>query len=84
MNDAWIESDSLSKKFSESYAINDVSFKLVENSSSLIGPNRAGKSTLIGMMEGLIHPTNGYTRVLNRYPEESALEIRKKIGFTSE
>ena len=84
MNDAWIESDSLSKKFSESYAINDVSFKLVENSSSLIGPNRAGKSTLIGMMEGLIHPTNGYIRVLNRYPEESALEIRKKIGFTPE
>ena len=84
MNDAWIESDSLSKKFSESYAINDVSFKLVENSSSLIGPNGAGKSTLIGMMEGLIHPTNGYIRVLNRYPEESALEIRKKIGFTPE
>ena len=84
MNDAWIESDSLSKKFSENYAVNDISFKLIENSSSLIGPNGAGKSTLIGMMEGLIHPTQGYIRVLNKFPEENALEIRKKVGFTPE
>ncbi len=55
-----IEIKNLTKKFKSITAVNDISFKIEKNNTlGLLGPNGCGKTTSIGMMLGLITPTNG-------------------------
>ena len=50
----------LTKKYKERYAVNDVSFDILEGEIfGLIGPNGAGKTTIIKMITGLAKPTAG-------------------------
>ncbi len=50
----------LSKKFSETIAVNDISFNVKKGQCfGLLGPNGAGKTTTIEMMEGILKPTAG-------------------------
>ena len=50
----------LTKKYKERYAVDDVSFDILEGEIfGLIGPNGAGKTTIIKMITGLAKPTNG-------------------------
>lgn len=50
----------LTKKYKERYAVNDVSFDILEGEIfGLIGPNGAGKTTIIKMITGLAKPTKG-------------------------
>ena len=55
-----LEIKNLTKKFKSTIAVNNVSFKIEKNKTlGLLGPNGCGKTTSIGMMLGLITPTNG-------------------------
>ena len=55
-----IEVKNLSKSFNNTVAVNNISFKIKKNSTlGLLGPNGCGKTTSIGMMLGLIKPSNG-------------------------
>ena len=50
----------LVKKFNSTVAVNNISFKIEKNKTlGLLGPNGCGKTTSIGMMLGLIAPTEG-------------------------
>ena len=50
----------LVKKFNSTVAVNNISFKIEKNKTlGLLGPNGCGKTTSIGMMLGLITPTEG-------------------------
>ena len=50
----------LSKKFNNYVAVNNINFTLDKNKTlGLLGPNGCGKTTSIGMMLGLITPSNG-------------------------
>ena len=50
----------LSKKFNNYVAVNCINFTLNKNKTlGLLGPNGCGKTTSIGMMLGLITPTDG-------------------------
>jgi len=50
----------LTKKYKERYAVNNVSFDILEGEIfGLIGPNGAGKTTIIKMITGLAKPTSG-------------------------
>ena len=50
----------LVKKFKSTVAVNNISFEIEKNSTlGLLGPNGCGKTTSIGMMLGLIAPTEG-------------------------
>ena len=51
------------------HAIDNVTLKITRGESiGLIGINGAGKSTLIKMMTGVLAPTSGYLKVLDRVP----------------
>ena len=51
---------SLSKKFNNYVAVNNINFTLGKNKTlGLLGPNGCGKTTSIGMMLGLITPSSG-------------------------
>ena len=55
-----LEVKNISKKFNNVFAVKDVSFDIPKNKTlGLLGPNGCGKTTSIGMMLGLIEPSNG-------------------------
>jgi ABC-2 type transport system ATP-binding protein len=55
-----LEARSLTKRFGERVAVNDVSFTLDPGEVlAIIGPNGAGKTTLLSMLAGGLTPTSG-------------------------
>ena len=55
-----LEIINLSKKFNKILAVNKISFTIEKNKTlGLLGPNGCGKTTSIGMMLGLITPSDG-------------------------
>ena len=55
-----LEVKNISKKFKNVFAVKDISFDIPKNKTlGLLGPNGCGKTTSIGMMLGLIEPSNG-------------------------
>ena len=57
----WIlETRTLSKRYGQQLAVNNISLQIKTNSVyGLLGPNGAGKSTTLKMIVGLIRPTGG-------------------------
>ena len=56
----FIEVQKLSKIYKEYFAVNKINFKIEKNKTlGLLGPNGCGKTTTIGMLLGLITPTEG-------------------------
>ncbi len=49
--------------------------------TGLVGPDGAGKSTLIRMMAGLLHPTQGEIRVNGLDPRAQSGALREIIGY---
>ena len=60
MSDYILEVKSLTKKFKNQIAVNNVSLSIRKNSVyGLLGPNGAGKSTLLKMITGIMKPSSG-------------------------
>ena len=86
MNSAVIEINNLVKKFKNSLAVNNLSFKINKGSIiGLLGPNGCGKTTTIGMMLGLIKPTSGtvFINGQNIENEKNRTNILEKMNFIS-
>ena len=65
-------------------AVKGISFKIKDNEIlGLLGPNGSGKTTTIGMMLGLLKPSNGEIIIDGKKIEENRIEILKKINFIS-
>jgi ABC-2 type transport system ATP-binding protein len=59
-----LEAENLSKTFGDVTAVSNLSFRVSEGEVlGFLGPNGAGKSTTVGMILGLIRPTEGSVRV---------------------
>ena len=81
----FIEVNNLTKIYNEYVAVNKVNFKIEKNKTiGLLGPNGCGKTTSIGMLLGLITPTEGKILInnknLNDYKRD---EILSKLNFAS-
>tara|TARA_B100000674_G_C37748080_1_gene872088 strand:+ start:136 stop:870 length:735 start_codon:yes stop_codon:yes gene_type:complete len=62
-----LEVINLSKKFNKFFAVNNLNFLIPENKTiGLLGPNGCGKTTTIGMLLGLIKPTQGQIIIDNK------------------
>ena len=56
----FIQVKNLSKVFKKNLAVDKINFHIEKNKTvGLLGPNGCGKTTSIGMMLGLITPTQG-------------------------
>jgi ABC-2 type transport system ATP-binding protein len=62
-----LEVINLSKKFNNILAVNNINFSIEKNKTlGLLGPNGCGKTTSIGMMLGLITPSDGKILINNQ------------------
>ena len=80
-----IEVKNLNKKFDNILAVNNLNFKIKKNKTlGLLGPNGCGKTTTIGMMLGLIKPSNGQI-IINNFDINKTDKnlILKYINFAS-
>jgi|TARA_B100001094_G_C18085879_1_gene747695 ABC-2 type transport system ATP-binding protein len=80
-----LEVKKLSKKFNNIFAVNNISFIINKNSTmGLLGPNGCGKTTSIGMMLGLISPSEGEILINGvKINTSNNIEILSKLNFAS-
>ncbi|MCK5587525.1 MAG: phosphate ABC transporter ATP-binding protein [Candidatus Lokiarchaeota archaeon] len=76
----------LSKKYSEKYAIKDISFEIEQGEFfTLIGPSGAGKTTLLRLIDLLEPPTTGEIEYngwsLNSLTKKQKVTARREMGF---
>jgi len=76
-----IEVQSLTKRYGELTAVDDVSFTAAEGEIfGLLGPNGAGKSTSIGCISGLVAPSSGRIAVRGHDVVSDGVEARRVLG----
>ena len=82
--DAVVEIMGLTHDYGEVVALNDLSLEIPSGVTGLVGANGAGKTTMLRLLLGLLHPTAGAMRVLGHDPEREPLEVRARIGYMPE
>ena len=77
-----IELVQLNKKFGDLTAVNNVSLTLQRGEFfALLGPNAAGKTTLMKLLTGLIKPTAGSARICGFGIQTQPLEARQRLAY---
>lgn len=72
----------ISRTTIEKKAVRNISFKVGEGEIvGLIGSNGAGKTTVVKMLAGIIHPTSGDASVLGYRPWERDNRLRSRIAL---
>ncbi|MDD5579925.1 MAG: ATP-binding cassette domain-containing protein [Methylobacter sp.] len=84
MSDALVTIESVQKIFTDSKkpALDGISATIQPGRiTGLVGPDGAGKTTLIRLMAGLLAPTSGKIRVDGLDPIHDAAKLRESIGY---
>ena len=72
----------LTKRFDKVTALSAISAELPTGRIlGLVGPDGAGKTTLIRLLAGLMSPTNGSVEVLGRKPSAEGGSVLAEIGY---
>ena len=81
----FIEIKNLSKIYNKYLVVNNINFQIEKNKTiGLLGPNGCGKTTTIGMMLGLVTPTNGEILIDNKNINSFRRDvILKRFNFAS-
>ena len=80
-----IEINSLSKKFGNVLAVDDISLKIKEGEIfGFLGPNGAGKSTTMMILTTLLKPTSGNALVAGFDVVSDAKNVRQNIGYVQQ
>ena len=74
----------LSKIFNNKDAVKDISFKVNKNEIiGILGPNGCGKTTTIGMILGLLKPSNGKVLINGIEIEKKRVDLLNQLNFIS-
>ena len=74
----------LSKVYKNNDAVKNISFKVKKNEIiGILGPNGCGKTTTIGMILGLLKPTNGKVLINKIEIESNRVDVLKNLNFIS-
>ena len=81
----FIQVKNLTKKFKNNLAVNKINFGIEKNKTvGLLGPNGCGKTTSIGMMLGLITPSEGEIIIDNKNLDKTdRVSFLSKMNFAS-
>lgn len=81
MSEFIIETNKLTKKFKNRYAVETVNLQIKQGEIyGFLGPNGAGKTTTIRMLLGLARPTYGSIRMFGKDMKKEKLSVLKKVG----
>ena len=79
-NEVILESKSISKRFGDFTAVEQVSYQLLcGESAGIIGPNGAGKSTFFNLLTGLFPPTEGQISLFSQ--DVTNLRADQRVGL---
>ena len=74
----------LSKIYNHKDAVKDISFKVNKNEIiGILGPNGCGKTTTIGMILGLLKPSNGKVLINGIEIEKKRVDLLNQLNFIS-
>jgi ABC-2 type transport system ATP-binding protein len=77
-----IEVSQLVKKFGTLTAVDDVSLSVERGQFfAVLGPNAAGKTTLIKLLAGLLKPTSGFAKIAGYDVQTDPLEARRRLAY---
>jgi ABC-2 type transport system ATP-binding protein len=80
-----IEARGLSKSFGSLAAVDEVELAVPEGAVfGLLGPDGAGKSTLITMLATVQHPSSGDARILGASVTSEPERVKPRIGYMSQ
>lgn len=77
--------DDLTKKFGNTFAINNLSLKIFPSEIFvLLGPNGAGKTTTLKIISGLLKPDQGTVKICGLDISKQPIQAKQKIGLLPE
>ncbi len=79
-----VEIQGLTHDYGDVVALSNLNLTVPSGVTGLVGANGAGKTTMLRLLLGLLHPTEGSSRVLGHDPENEPLEVRARVGYMPE
>jgi ABC-2 type transport system ATP-binding protein len=80
-----IQISSLTRRFGEKNAVDDLSLEVQAGEIfGFLGHNGAGKTTTIRLLNGVLDPTSGHSRVLGLDPQTDGPALRARTGVLTE
>ena len=77
--------DNISKSYGETAALENISLSVKKNTIfGLVGPDGAGKSTLIRILCGLLKPDSGNAKISGYDLLKDSDKIKNNIGYLSQ
>lgn len=70
--------------YGEVVALRDLDLHVPQGITGLVGANGAGKTTMLRILLGLLHPTSGTVEVLGHDSQSEPLEVRARVGYMPE
>lgn len=79
-----VEISGLTHDYGDVVALSDLTVTVQTGITGLVGANGAGKTTMLRVLLGLLHPTEGSSSVLGHDPEVEPLDVRARVGYMPE
>lgn len=79
-----VQIEGLTHDYGDVVALKDLTLQVPPGITGLVGANGAGKTTMLRLLLGLLHPTAGSMNVLGHDPQTEPLDVRARIGYMPE
>jgi ABC-2 type transport system ATP-binding protein len=79
-----VEIGGLTHAYGEVVALRDLTLQIPPGITGLVGANGAGKTTMLRLILGLLHPTAGAMTVMGHDPQTEPLDVRARLGYMPE
>jgi ABC-2 type transport system ATP-binding protein len=81
--DQQIVFDNVSKFYGEVLGVNRVHLAIPPGITSLVGPNGSGKTTIMNLVTGLLHPSQGAVTILGIRPDQPE-KLFRHVGYCTQ
>jgi ABC-2 type transport system ATP-binding protein len=79
-----VEITGLTHDYGEVVALRDLTLQIPPGVTGLVGANGAGKTTMLRLLLGLLHPSQGEMSVMGHDPQTDPLAVRSRLGYMPE